>query len=115
MAEGNLRLGRTVVADSVNPIDLTRSAWLAAAERAGCSGIEVEVTCSDPVEHRKRIETRQPDISSHRLPSWQDTLDRSDEPWTRERIVIDTAGRSVRECVRELSVKLLPLLPPETN
>ena len=34
LAEDNLRLGGTVITDSVNPIHLTRTAWLSAAERA---------------------------------------------------------------------------------
>ena len=34
IAEDNLRIGRTVVADSVNPLRLTRDAWLNVAKRA---------------------------------------------------------------------------------
>jgi predicted kinase len=34
IAEDNLRVGRTVVADSVNPLQITRDAWLA---RCRCS------------------------------------------------------------------------------
>ena len=35
VAEDNLRLGRTVVADCVNPIPLTRDAWVGVAGRVG--------------------------------------------------------------------------------
>jgi DNA polymerase III delta prime subunit len=35
IAENNLRVGRTVIADSVNPLQLTRNAWLNVAKRAG--------------------------------------------------------------------------------
>jgi predicted kinase len=48
VAEDNLRLGMTVVADSVNPLRLTRDAWISVADRARAKAIEVEVTCSDP-------------------------------------------------------------------
>jgi predicted kinase len=34
VAEDNLRIGRTVIADSVNPLQLTRDAWLDVARRA---------------------------------------------------------------------------------
>lgn len=102
VAEDNLRLGRTVVADSVNPLELTRKAWLNAAERAGCPGIEVEVVCSNREEHRKRIETRISDIPTLKLPTWQDVLAREYHPWTRDHVVIDTAGKSVEQCVNEL-------------
>ena len=35
VAEDNLRLGRTVIADSVNPVEVTRAAWRDVARRAG--------------------------------------------------------------------------------
>ncbi len=111
LAEDNLRIGRTVVADSVNSIELTRTAWLNAAERAGRKGIEVEVVCSDPIEHRNRIETRNPDISGLKLPNWQDILAREYHPWSRDHIVIDTAGESVEQCVDELLTRLPSLRP----
>ena len=111
LAEDNLRIGRTVVADSVNSIELTRTAWLNAAERAGRKGIEVEVVCSDPIEHRNRIETRNPDISGLKLPNWQDILAREYHPWSRDHIVIDTAGESVEQCIDELLTRL-PFLRP---
>src|SRR5580765_8489865 len=56
IAEDNLRLGRTVVADSVNPISITRDAWLDLAKRTGLPAAEIEIQCSDPNEHRRRIE-----------------------------------------------------------
>ena len=39
VAEDNLRLGRIVVADCVNPWPLTRREWRAVAERGRCAGI----------------------------------------------------------------------------
>jgi predicted kinase len=47
LAEDNLRLGFTVIADSVNPIALSRDAWVAVAKRAGVQYVEVEIVCSD--------------------------------------------------------------------
>ena len=35
VAEDNLRIGRIVVADTVNPVQATRDAWLDVARRAG--------------------------------------------------------------------------------
>ena len=106
LAEDNLCNGRTVIADSVNPIDLTRAAWLAVAKRAGRDCVEVEVVCSDPAEHRKRIETRTADISGLKLPTWQEVLDREYHRWNRDRVVIDTAGKTVAHAVDELLTKL---------
>src|SRR5580658_2823373 len=47
VAEDNLRLGRVVIADSVNPIQITRDAWLSVASRANVPVLEVEIQCSD--------------------------------------------------------------------
>lgn len=112
LAEDNLRIGRTVIADSVNPLDLTRNAWRRAAEAAGRKGAEVEVFCSDPIEHRKRIEERICDIPGLKLPTWQEVIDREYHPWTRERILIDTAGKSVEQSVDELLTHLPSLRAP---
>jgi len=58
----NLQLGRAVVEDAVNPLQVTRDAWRQVADRAGVKVIEIEILCSDPREHRHRIETRVVDI-----------------------------------------------------
>jgi predicted kinase len=56
VAEDNLRLCRTVIADCVNPWPLTRSEWRAVAHRAGVRAIDVEIVCG-PDEHRRRVES----------------------------------------------------------
>lgn len=38
IAEDNLRVGRTVIADSVNPLQLTRNTWLDVGEARGSQG-----------------------------------------------------------------------------
>ena len=50
IAADNLRIGRTVIADSVNPIPLSRDAWVEVANRAQVSVVEIEFTCSDTKE-----------------------------------------------------------------
>ena len=102
LAEANLALGQDVVADSVNPLAVTRSAWRRAAANASSFCVEVEVVCSDPVEHRRRVETRKADIAGFRVPSWDDVQQRAYDPWDRPRLVLDTAGRNVAD----LSAKL---------
>jgi predicted kinase len=90
IAEDNLSAGRVVVADCVNPIGLTREAWRAVAQRAGTGIVEVEVVCSDPVEHRRRVETRPSEYPGWTL-TWQQVVDREYHPWDRDHIVLDTA------------------------
>ena len=62
----------------------------------------MEIICSDPKQHRQRVENRVADIDGLILPTWQEVAAREYEPWNREHIVIDTAGRSVAESVKEL-------------
>jgi len=102
VAEDNLRLGRTVIADSVNPLQLTRDAWIGVANRAQVKAIEVEVTCSDPEQHQSRVEQRVPDIGGSRLPSWQEVVFREYEPWDRPHLLIDTTRHSVTENVQRI-------------
>ena len=105
VAEDNLRVGRTVIADSVNPVEVTRAAWRKVARRAGTRCVEIEIVCSDRAEHRRRVESRKADIAGHRLPTWQEVCDREYEPWDAD-IVIDTAGQRVEASVAELRERL---------
>jgi len=100
IAEDNLRIGRTVIADSVNPLRLTRDAWIEVANRMQVNAIEIEVTCSDVMEHRRRVETRIADIPGLRPPTWEEVVSREYHPWDREHLVIDTAGRTVEQNVK---------------
>ena len=103
VAADNLRLGHTVIADAVNPIAAVRTAWRAVAQSIPVAAFEIEVTCSDTGEHRRRIETRTRDIPGLPLPTWDDICDQvrggGYEPWDRERLVVDTFRRSVDETV----------------
>ncbi len=91
LAESNLRLGWDVVADSVNPLTITREAWRDVAARAGAAFLDVEVVCSDVAQHRARVETRHVDVPGLVTPRWADVVAREYDAWTRERVVIDTA------------------------
>ncbi|MBZ5598463.1 MAG: AAA family ATPase [Acidobacteriia bacterium] len=102
IAEDNLRMGRTVVVDCVNPIQIARDAWIGVANRAQAKTVEVEIVCSDPQQHRLRVENRVSDIPGLKLPSWDEVISREYEPWQRKHIVIDTACRTVSDNVNEL-------------
>jgi predicted kinase len=106
IAEDNLRLGRTVIGDSVNPWMLTRNAWRDVGRRAGVCAVEIETICSDLKEHRRRIETRSNEMPALGLPTWQDVIDRDYHPWDREHVTIDTADRSVEACVELILARL---------
>lgn len=99
LAEDNLRLGRDVIGDSVNPWMLTRDAWRAAGTRAGARVVEVETICSDRKEHRRRVESRANEVPGLILPDWEAVIGRDYHPWDRDHVTIDTAGRDVAACV----------------
>ncbi len=102
VAADNLRLGHTVIADSVNPWELTRAAWRAAGKGAGVPAFDVETICSNAAEHRRRVETREVDVSGLKLPTWAEVLDRDYHPWTTERLIVDTFNRDVDACVAQI-------------
>lgn len=105
IAEDNLRLGHTVIADCVNPVEITRTAWREVAQRAGKQCIEIEVVCSDQAEHRRRVESRTADITGHQLPTWRQVCDREYEPRQAD-IVIDTAGQPIEKSLSALRERL---------
>ncbi len=83
----------------MNPVEETRTAWRAVAREAGCAAVEIEVICSDIAEHRRRVETRRHAAPEAGLPTWEAVLACDYRPWTRERVVVDTAGRSAESGV----------------
>lgn len=95
LAADNLRLGQSVVADSCNPIALTRDEWQQVAAAAGARPVNIEVICSNREEHRGRVEARE-------FPTWADVEAREYHAWSTSRIVIDTAGRDSRDSFEEL-------------
>ena len=102
VSEDNLRLGRIVIADCVNPDPQSRSEWHSVADRTSVRAVDVEIVCSDQDEHRRRIESRVPDIPGHRLPTWTEVVERDYCPWEGDRLVIDTAQFDVQQSIRAI-------------
>ena len=102
VSEDNLRLGRIVIADCVNPDPESRSDWRSVAERAGVDPLDVEIVCSDLDEHRRRVESRRSDIPGHRLPLWADVVARDYRPWDRDRLFIDTARLDAQQSIEAI-------------
>jgi hypothetical protein len=69
--------------------------------------VEIEVVCSDRAEHRRRVESRVADIAGHRVPTWQEVVERDYRAWDRQPLIIDTAQRSVSASVQAI-VSALP-------
>ena len=107
LAGDNLRIGHTVIVDSVNPLPITRDYWRETAARLTVELVEIEVVCSDRSQHRVRVESRVTDIPGLMLPAWQQVLDRQYEPWTTAHVV-DTPGRALEDTVSEVETIVRP-------
>ncbi len=107
LAEANLGPGRIVVADSVNPLRITREAWRRAADRASARLLDVVVVCSDGAEHRRRVEGRLADADGPMQPSWADVLGRGYEAWDPQPLTIDSAQCGPEEAVALIRNALL--------
>ena len=99
LAAEQLGLGLDVVVECVNPLGVTRDAWVDTASLAGAAIVEVELICSDPVEHRHRVESRSSDVDGLTKPTWAQVQEREYEPWSRACLVLDTAAVSVAAAV----------------
>jgi predicted kinase len=103
VAEHQLRLGLTVIADAVSSLEVARDMWRGAASRTGAAMQVVEVICSDEGAHRERLARRARNIDGFPEPSWEDVVRRRDEwePWQDERLVVDSA-RELEENAAEV-------------
>jgi predicted kinase len=107
LAREQLRLGLDVIAECVNPIALTRDAWLDIAAASGAAIVEVEVICSDEVEHRRRIATRTSDVEGLLKPTWSEIMDREYEPWSRPHLPVDSARISVEDAAMLIAARMV--------
>ncbi len=102
IASDNLRNGISVIADSVNAISASREAWKKVATQLDVKYIQIEVQCSDKVEHRIRVENRKTTVSNLKLPTWDDVLTRHYERWDDVDIIIDTANEEPDQSIKKL-------------
>ncbi len=93
IAESQLLLEITTVIDAANYAEPARRIWRDLAIRLGKPLRWIEVVCSVEAVHRARIESRPVEIPGFYKVSWMDVLRRmaETEPWTDERLVLDTA------------------------
>jgi predicted kinase len=100
LALDNLRLGRTVIADCVNPVAESRAAWRDVATRAGARLVDILVVCSDTVEHRRRVENREVDVPGLTPPTWASVMNHDYQAWEEAPFTVDTSSVSPEEAVK---------------
>jgi len=97
--DDNLKIGNNVVSDQCNPWKTTRLEFNNVAIKNNCKYMNIEIICSDNEEHKKRIENR-----GH--PQWEEINKWGYEQWNDERIIIDTANKTIEDSTKELFEKI---------
>jgi predicted kinase len=112
LAADNLAIGHKVVLDAVGWTAAVRQGWaeLAAEHRADFRPIEV--ICSDRRAHRERLEQRHRNIEGFPETSWDDVrvAEERFEPWTGERLILDTCAPMGAVISRAIAYLGTPLL-----
>ncbi|EPG0532512.1 AAA family ATPase, partial [Vibrio harveyi] len=67
----NLELGLSCIADSCNPIKLTRYEWQQVATSMSAHFVNIEISCSDENEHKQRVDSRKNEVENLQLPNWR--------------------------------------------
>lgn len=96
IATACLAVGTPVVVDAVNPVPEARAQWRPLADAAGATLLVVEVVLTDAAEHRRRVESRRPDLPGQVVPTWEQVGTWEYVPWDDERdgprLVVDGAA-----------------------
>ena len=92
MAEPALLAGQSVVIDAVNAAAEARRQWRELAARTRTRLFEIEVTCSDPVQHRRRLAGRRRGLTEIAEPTWESLGPRRADlaAWTEPHLIIDS-------------------------
>ncbi|MBG6248708.1 MULTISPECIES: AAA family ATPase [Symbiopectobacterium] len=99
IAADNIRLGNTVIADSVNHLAITRQSWRNVALENAVPALEIEIICSNKAQHQERVEPRLADIPGHVLPDWQKVINRQYEDWLSTDLTLDTSALTPEQAV----------------
>jgi predicted kinase len=111
VAASCLLAGAPVVVDAVSPVAEARAGWIALAASASVALRVIEVVVTDPVEHRRRVESRESDLDGLLVPTWEQVTSLAYEPWDEERdgprLLVDNDGPP-EEALARVRVHLRP-------
>ncbi|GAA2819352.1 AAA family ATPase [Streptomyces showdoensis] len=112
VADGVLALGQTVIVDAVNAAEEARAQWRSLASRHAVPLVFIEVACSDPATHRRRLAGRTREIDGFDEPTWEEVERRQEEfaPWADDRLVLDSVSDLPQNVATALAF-LAPALP----
>jgi predicted kinase len=115
LAAEQITLGHDVIVDAVNSVEPARAQWRALASRLDVDLRFIEVQCSDPDLHRRRLEERRRGIDGFYEPSWADVQRRRAEfaAWIDDRLTLDSLDP--RRGNLEAALKYLDRLADESQ
>jgi predicted kinase len=90
-ADTCLAAGTSVVVDAVFPVARSRRPFRELAARHGTPVHWLRLICTDPAEHRRRVEERVADLAGHVVPDWAAVRRRDVDQWHERHTVVDTA------------------------
>jgi predicted kinase len=90
-ADTCLTAGTSVVVDAVFPVATSRRPFRELAARHGTPVHWLRLICTDPAEHRRRVEDRVADLAGHAVPDWAAVRRRDVDQWHERHTVVDTA------------------------
>jgi hypothetical protein len=77
------------------------------AARTSAQLIEIEIVCSEPLERRRQVESRSPEIAGHVLPIWEEVIAHAFEPWTGDHLVLDAAMISLDDAAQRAETYII--------
>lgn len=91
LAERQLKLGQSVILDSVAKTQSIRETWRQLCDRYQAQWYVIECVCSDETLHRSRLRDRHRNIPGWYELEWSDVLYVNQEflPWQEKRLVLD--------------------------
>ena len=90
-ADTCLTAGTDVVVDAVFDVAAARRPFRELAARHGVPAHWLRLICTDPAEHRRRVEQRTADLAGHVVPDWAAVRARRVDQWHERHTVVDTA------------------------
>lgn len=106
VTKDNLLVGNCVIADSVNPLRLTRDQWNQVAISVEAKFINIEILCSDIEEHRNRVESRNIEVKNLVAPTWKEIREREYHQWHVSKLQVDTATQTIEQSFLQLLAKI---------
>jgi len=106
VAGEHLRLGRNVVVDAVNGVEVAREMWRTLATECHAALSFVMVICSDTDEHRRRVEARADPTPPLPSPTWAEVVKREFVAWDEPVVLIDSLappGENVARILNHLA------------